>query len=80
MTGGFTLTCGDIPDATCAGAAGGATDVVPNKPPQTVHVQPGEFDGFLVTVTYGDGTHATANVAPDSTRDIGWSSVSSAVP
>jgi hypothetical protein len=81
VTGAFTLQCGDIPDDTCAGAAGGATEVVPNKPPQAVLVQRGESDRYLVTVTYQDGTHVTTAVAPDTTRyGMGWSAVSSAAP
>lgn len=79
-TGEFPLTCGDIPDATCAGAAGGATDVGPNKPLQSVRVQPGTSQHFLVTLSFDDGTHVTADVAPDSTRDIGWSAVGSPAP
>lgn len=79
-TGEFPLICADIPDATCAGAAGGATDVGPNKPPQTVRVEAGGSERFRVTLTFDDGTHATAEVAPDRTRDIGWSALRSAAP
>jgi hypothetical protein len=79
-TGEFFITCGDIPDTTCAGAAAGATDVIPNRPVQSVLVQAAAHDRFEVSVTFADGTQATASVAPDATRDTGWSAVATPVP
>lgn len=40
VSGTFWLVCGSIPDQVCTGAAGGSTDLSPNKPPQTVRVEP----------------------------------------
>ncbi len=79
-TGEFFITCGDIPDATCAGAAGGATDVIPNRPIRGVVVKAIGSDHYLVSVTFDNGAQATADVAPDATRDIGWSAVDSPAP
>jgi hypothetical protein len=78
--GQFFIKCGDIPDAACAGAAVGATDVIPNSPVAGVVVRTAGRDRFEVAVSFADGTEATATVAPDATRDTGWSAVRSPGP
>jgi hypothetical protein len=78
--GEFFITCGDVPDTACAGAAAGATDAIPNSPVAGVVVRAAARDRYEVAVTFVDGTEATATVAPDPTRDVGWSAVRSAEP
>jgi hypothetical protein len=82
VSGSFTLSCGTIDDATCTGAAAGSTDLSPNKPPQTVSVEPlaGSDSHYSVSLTFDDGSTATIEVAPDRQRDIGWSSVVEPAP
>jgi hypothetical protein len=78
-TGEFAITCGDIPDATCAGAAGAAPAAGPNKPLRSVRVERDSSGHLLVTLTFDDGTTVTTSVARDSHSLIGWS-VKSAAP
>ena len=82
VSGSFTLVCGSVPDTTCTGAAGGSTDLSPNEPPQTVRVQQmaAVKNHYLVSLTFGDGTSTTVEVAPDDQRYIGWSSVAIRTP
>jgi hypothetical protein len=80
-TGAFQLSCGDIQDVTCAGAAAGSTSIGPNKPPHSIEVKRGPAsDHYLVTLNFEDGTQVTAEVAPDLISEIGWSAIGSPAP
>jgi len=81
VSGTLWLVCGSIPDAVCTGAAGGSTDLLPNKPPQTVRVEPAtRKNHYIVVSTFEDGTSATVEVAPDNQREIGWSAIGTPRP